>query len=55
MNFGGISVGGIVGNRKTFGQGIEADHLPHTQPAPGSFHKGHARPTGAELADELLS
>ena len=33
VNFGGISVGGIVGNRKTFGQGIAADHLPHTQMA----------------------
>ena len=27
VNFGGISVGGIVANRKMFGQGIEADHL----------------------------
>ncbi|MFZ3221037.1 MAG: aspartate aminotransferase family protein [Rhodoferax sp.] len=53
VNFGGISVGGIGGNRKTFGQGIEADHLPHTQPAAGAFHKGMP-PTGAELADELL-
>ncbi len=53
VNFGGISVGGIVGNRKTFGQGIEADHLPHTQPAPGSFHKGQPA-AGADLADELL-
>ncbi len=53
VNFGGISVGGIVGNRKTFGQGIEADHLPHTQPSVGSFYKGMP-PTGAELADELL-
>ena len=52
VNFGGISVGGIVGNRKTFGQGIEADHLPHTQPPAGSFFKGMP-PTGAELADEL--
>jgi len=53
VNFGGISVGGIVGNRKTFGQGVEADHLPHTQPAAGSFYKG--MPTaGAELADDLL-
>ena len=52
VNFGGISVGGMVGNRKTFGQGIEADHLPHTQPAAGSFYKGMP-PTGAELADEL--
>ena len=53
VNFGGISVGGILGNRKTFGQGIESDHLPHTQPAAGSFYKGMP-PTGAELADELL-
>ncbi len=53
VNFGGISVGGIVGNRKVFGQGIEADHLPHTQPATGSFYKGMP-PTGAELADDLL-
>ncbi len=53
VNYGGISVGGIVGNRKAFGQGIEADHLPHTQPPAGSFYKGMP-PTGAELADELL-
>lgn len=53
VNYGGISVGGIGGNRKLFGQGIEADHLPHTQPAMGSFHKGMP-PTGAELADKLL-
>jgi beta-alanine--pyruvate transaminase len=52
VNFGGISVGGIGGNRKIFGQGIEADHLPHTQPAAGAFFKGMP-PTGAELADEL--
>ena len=37
VNFGGISVGGIVANRKLFGQGVEADHLPHTQPPAGSF------------------
>lgn len=53
VNFGGISVGGIVANRKMFGQGIEADHLPHTQPPAGSFHKGMP-PTGKELADRLL-
>jgi beta-alanine--pyruvate transaminase len=53
VNYGGISVGGMVGNRKTFGQGIESDHLPHTQPPAGSFCKGMP-PTGAELADELL-
>ena len=53
VNFGGISVGGIGANRKLFGQGVEADHLPHTQPPAGSFHKGMP-PTGKELADRLL-
>lgn len=54
VNFGGISVGGIVGNRKLYGQGVEADHLPHTQPPNGSFFRGMP-PTGAQLADELLN
>ncbi|MFC5522747.1 aspartate aminotransferase family protein [Polaromonas jejuensis] len=53
VNFGGISVGGIAANRKLFGQGVEADHLPHTQPPSGAFHRGMP-PTGAELADRLL-
>ncbi len=53
VNFGGISVGGIVGNRKTFGQGIEADHLPHTQLASNAFSRGMPE-KGAELADDLL-
>jgi beta-alanine--pyruvate transaminase len=57
VNFGGISVGGIVGNRKIFGQAVEADHLPHTQLALSNrehaFTKGQPK-TGAELADELL-
>ncbi len=53
VNFGGISVGGIGGNRKLFGQGIEADHIPHTQPPAGSFLRGMP-PTGVELADKLL-
>ena len=31
VGFGGISVGGMVGNRKAFGSSlISADHLPHT-------------------------
>ncbi len=56
VNFGGISVGGIVGNRKAFGVTLEADHLPHTQMA--QWNKAHAftkgMPTeGANLADEL--
>ena len=54
VNFGGISVGGIGGNRKTFGQGIEADHLPHTQPPAGTFQKGMAEEGGRALADKLL-
>ena len=53
VNFGAISVGGIVGNRKLFGAGVEADHLPHTQPAAGSFFRGMPA-QGAELADGLL-
>ncbi len=52
VNFGGGSVGGIIGNRKMFGQGIEADHLPHTLLPQNAFSRG--MPThGAELADEL--
>ena len=54
VNFGGISVGGMVGNRKTFGQGIEADHLPHTQPPLGSFNQGMPQTDGKALADRLL-
>ncbi|OQC08470.1 aspartate aminotransferase family protein [Candidatus Skiveiella danica] len=54
VNFGGISVGGMVGNRKHFGQSVEADHLPHTQLKKNAFSRG--MPTqGAELADELLN
>jgi len=58
VNFGGISVGGLVANRKTFGQGVEADHLPHTQPPAGSFYQGQPPsegPHGVALADELLN
>jgi beta-alanine--pyruvate transaminase len=53
VNYGGISVGGMVANRKTFGQGIEADHLPHTQLAANAFSRGLPQ-HGAELADRLL-
>ncbi|HUS31006.1 MAG TPA: aspartate aminotransferase family protein [Kofleriaceae bacterium] len=57
VNFGGISVGGIVGNRKIFGQAVEADHLPHTQLAlhdkSQAFTRGQPK-TGAELAENLL-
>ncbi|MBT2333937.1 aspartate aminotransferase family protein [Variovorax paradoxus] len=53
VNFGGISVGGIAANRKLFGQGVEADHLPHTQLASNAFTRGMSE-NGAELADRLL-
>jgi beta-alanine--pyruvate transaminase len=57
VNFGGISVGGIAANRKTFGQTLEADHLPHTQLAlydkAAAFTRGQPQ-AGAELADDLL-
>jgi beta-alanine--pyruvate transaminase len=53
VNFGGISVGGIVGNRKLYGEGLAADHLPHTLLAANAFSRGQPA-QGAELADELL-
>ncbi len=53
VNFGGGSVGGIVGNRKMFGQGIEADHLPHTLLPQNAFSRGMPA-HGVERADELL-
>jgi len=53
VNFGGISVGGMVGNRKLYGEGIAADHLPHTLLAANAFSRGMPA-DGAHLADELL-
>ena len=54
VNYGGISVGGIAANRKLYGQGVAADHLPHTQPALGTFAKGQPAEGGRALADRLL-
>jgi len=54
VNFGGISVGGIVGNRMLYGQGVEADHLSHTLLPENAFSRGMPA-HGAHLADELLS
>ncbi|HET6829370.1 MAG TPA: aspartate aminotransferase family protein [Ramlibacter sp.] len=53
VNFGGISVGGIVGNRKLYGEGVAADHLPHTLLPQNAFSRGQPE-HGAHLADELL-
>ena len=54
VNFGGISVGGIVANRKFFGTLLTGvDHLPHTHlPDRNRWSKGQPE-HGAELADEL--
>ncbi|WBY01049.1 aspartate aminotransferase family protein [Ramlibacter tataouinensis] len=54
VNFGGISVGGMVANRKTFGQGVEADHLPHTLLPTNAFSRGVPAEGGEQLADRLL-
>ena len=54
VNFGGMAVGGIVTNRKTFGPGVAGvDHIRHTHDlSRNSFSKG--QPVhGAEFADEL--
>jgi len=54
VNFGGISVGGIVSNRKMFGTLLSGvDHMPHTHlPEKNAFTKGEPE-HGADLATEL--
>jgi len=54
VNFGGISVGGIVPNRKMFGTLLTGvDHLPHTHNlAKNAFSRGEPE-HGVDLADEL--
>ena len=54
VNFGGISVGGIVANRKMFGTLLTGvDHLPHTHNlAKNAFSRGEPQ-HGVDLAEEL--
>jgi beta-alanine--pyruvate transaminase len=54
VNFGGISVGGIVSNRKHFGALLAGvDHIRHTHdPARNAFSRGVPE-HGAEFADDL--
>ena len=54
VNFGGISVGGMVANRKMFGTLLAGvDHIRHTHdPARNAFTVGQPE-HGAELADDL--
>ncbi|WP_457442212.1 aminotransferase class III-fold pyridoxal phosphate-dependent enzyme [Roseateles sp. P5_E4] len=54
VNFGGISVGGMVANRKMFGSLLAGvDHIRHTHdPARNAFSVG-VPPHGAEFAEDL--
>jgi len=53
VGFGGISVGGMVNNRKWFGAMLPGvDHLPHTHLPQNAFSKGQPE-HGVELADAL--
>ncbi|TVS03257.1 MAG: aspartate aminotransferase family protein [Rhodobacteraceae bacterium] len=53
VNFGGISVGGIVNNRRHFGAMLSGvDHLPHTHIPENQWSKGQPE-HGAHLADDL--
>lgn len=53
VNFGGISVGGMVANRKMFGTLLSGvDHIRHTHDARNLMSRGQPA-HGAELADDL--
>ena len=54
VNFGGISVGGIVSNRKMFGTLLTGvDHMPHTHvPDKNAFTRGEPE-HGGDIASEL--
>ena len=54
VNFGGISVGGIVGNRKAFGPLLPGvDHIRHTHDLSRNAFSRGVPEYGAELADDL--
>jgi beta-alanine--pyruvate transaminase len=54
VNFGGISVGGIVGNRKSFGPMLPGvDHMRHTHDLSRNAFSHGVPDHGAELADDL--
>jgi beta-alanine--pyruvate transaminase len=53
VNWGGMSVGGIGGNRIAFGQGVDADHIRTTLMPENAFVKGQPE-NGAERANDLL-
>ena len=55
VGFGGMSVGGIPGNRKMFGPAMipGVDHLPHTHNLEKNAYSKGQPEWGAHLADEL--
>ncbi len=54
VNFGGISVGGMVGNRKLYGPMLGGvDHLRHTHDLARNAYTRGVPAHGAELADDL--
>lgn len=55
VNFGGISVGGIVGNRKAYGPLLTGvDHIRHTHdPARNGYARGVPKHGGVEMANDL--
>ncbi|MFA7503467.1 MAG: aspartate aminotransferase family protein [Burkholderiaceae bacterium] len=56
VGFGGISVGGMVANRRMFANSLlpHCDHLPHTHdPERNAFSRGLPEHGGAGFADEL--
>lgn len=55
VNFGGVSVGGIAGNRKAFGNGLAGvDHIRHPLDiANNAFTKGVPEDGGISLANEF--
>ena len=54
VNFGGISVGGIVGNRKMFGTLLGGvDHMRHTHDLARNAYSRGLPEHGVELADDL--
>jgi beta-alanine--pyruvate transaminase len=54
VGFGGISVGGMVNNRKWFGAMLPGvDHLPHTHDLAKNAYTRGVPEHGANLADEL--
>ena len=56
VNFGGMSVGGMVGNRKSFGTAMlpGVDHIRHTHdPVRNLMTRGQPEHGGVEFADDL--